>query len=93
MNRTTLCWLAAGIAAGIALGLHGFVGVLSLILHGFVGVLSLILPLSILWVVIVEGPERPSDVDHRANWRKWQEEIEILRSANGIRPIQRSRKR
>lgn len=69
MNRTTLCWLAAGIAAGIALGLHGFVGVL-----------SLILPLSILWVVIVEGPERPSDVDHRANWRKWQEETEILRS-------------
>jgi hypothetical protein len=82
MNRATLGWLAAGIAAGIALGLPGVVGVL-----------SLALPLSILWVVIFEGPDRPPEADHRGNWRKWQEEAEILRAANGIRSLERSRKR
>jgi hypothetical protein len=82
MNRATLGWLAAGIAAGIALGLPGVVGVL-----------SLALPLSVLWVVIIEGPDRPPGVDHRGNWRKWQEEAEIARASNVVRPFQRSRRR
>jgi len=82
MNRTTLGWLAAGIAAGIALGLPGVVGVL-----------SLALPLSVLWVVIVERADPPPGVDPRSNWQKWQEEAEIARAANTVRPFERSRRR
>lgn len=47
------------------------------------GVLSLALPVYILWVCIVEGPDHPDRAP--GNWRRILEEAEILRAQNNIR--------
>lgn len=85
MSRPTLLIIAGMGAMAGALLTH--------LLPALAAVVCLALPLWGLWVVIIEGPDRPPGVDHRSNWRKWQEEAEIARAANGIRSVERGRKR
>jgi len=48
------------------------------------GILCCALPLYVLWVCIVEGPDHPDRAP--GNWRRILEMAEILRAQNGIRP-------
>lgn len=82
MSRTTLLALGTMAGAGLAGGLPAALAVV-----------CLALPLWCLWIVVIEGPDRLPGVDHRGNWRRWQEEAEIAQAANGIRALERSRKR